>query len=126
MREVMASANRFGHRQHVHLTWLAVRCYGTAAAIGLVSDGIQATARYHGVPQKYNATTTRAWVELVGHHQAAADSPDFDTFADQNPELLDKSLLMRFYRPGTLASSAARDGWVEPDLAPFPWKRTPR
>jgi hypothetical protein len=124
MREVMTGAGRFGHRQHVHLTWLAVRRYGTAAAVGLVSDGIQDTARYHGAPQKYNATVSRAWVELVGHHATAVKAPDFETFADQNSALLDKRLLTRFYRPATLASSAARAGWVEPDLASFPWQRT--
>ena len=30
------------------LTWLAVRRFGTATAIALVSDGIQRTARYAG------------------------------------------------------------------------------
>jgi hypothetical protein len=122
MREVMTRADRFGHRQHVHLTWLAVRRYGTAAAVGLVSDGIKATARYHRAPQKYNSTVSRAWVELVGHHATAFDAPDFDTFADQHSALLDKRLLTRFYRPATLASPAARAGWVEPDLASFPWQ----
>jgi hypothetical protein len=123
LREVLASADRFGHRQHVHLTWLAVRQYGTAAAVGIVCDGIRATARYHGAPQKYNATVSRAWVELVGHHAAEVNAvPDFDTFADRHAALLDKRLLTRFYRPATLASSAARAGWVEPDLASFPWQ----
>lgn len=124
IREVMTGADRFGHRQHVHLTWLAVRRYGTAAAVGLVSEGIQATARYHGAPQKYNATVSRAWVELVGHHATAFNAPDFDTFADLNSVLLDKRLLTRFYRPATLASPAARAGWVEPDVASFPWQRS--
>ncbi len=45
MAEVMAGASRFGHREHVHLTWLAVRRCGVAAAVSLVSDGIQRTAR---------------------------------------------------------------------------------
>jgi len=124
MREVMTGADRFGHRQHVHLTWLAVRRYGTAAAIGLVSEGIQATARGHGAPQKYNATVSRAWVELVGHHATVVNAPDFDTFADLNSALLDKRLLTRFYRPATLAGPAARAGWVEPDLASFPWQHS--
>lgn len=70
MGQVMASADRFGHREHIHLTWLAVRRYGVAAAIDLVSDGIQRTARYAGRPQKYHATISRAWVVLVGHHTA--------------------------------------------------------
>jgi len=121
MAEVMATADRFAHRQHVHLTWLAVRRYGTAAAIVLVSDGIQGVARYAGAPQKYNATVSRAWVELVGHHADHSFAADFDTFAEQNCALLDKRLLTRFYRPSTLARDEARAGWVAPDLAPFPW-----
>ena len=122
MSEVMASAEHFGHRQHVHVTWLAVRRYGTTAATDLVSDGIRGVARYHGAPQKYNATVSRAWVELVGHHAEHSRAADFDTFADQNTALLDKKLLARFYRSSTLASDAARTGWVEPDLQPFPWR----
>ncbi|TYK47325.1 hypothetical protein FXF68_22895 [Actinomadura decatromicini] len=124
MAEAMATAERFGHREHVHLTWLAVRRVGVPAAVGLVSDGIQRTARYAKVPQKYHATMSRAWVELVGHHAAEHDEDAFAAFVNRNPALLDKRLLTRFYRPATLASSPARTGWIEPDLAPFPWQRT--
>lgn len=123
MDEVMADTERFGHRQHVHLTWLAVRRYGTDAAIRLVSAGIQRTARYAGAPQKYNVTVSRAWVELVGHHAGQTDTADFDSFAGQHPALLDKKLLARFYRSSTLASHPARTGWIPPDLSPFPWQR---
>ncbi|MFF7755621.1 hypothetical protein ACFZCP_41870 [Streptomyces sp. NPDC007971] len=126
MAEVMAAAERFGHRQHIHLTWLAVRRYGTDAAVELVSDGIRRTARYAGAPQKYNSTVSRAWVELVGHHEGESDAADFDAFADRHPALLDKTLLTRFYRPSTLAGVPARTGWVEPDRAPFPWQHTVR
>jgi hypothetical protein len=122
MAEVMASADRFGHRQHVHLTYLAVRRHGTAAAIDLVGDGIRQAARYAGAPQKYNATVSRAWVELVGHHAERDEGADFEAFAEHNAALFDKRLLTRFYRPATLAGSEARSGWVAPDLAPFPWE----
>ncbi|HEY0871320.1 MAG TPA: hypothetical protein VGD55_13045 [Acidothermaceae bacterium] len=124
MAEVMSTAQRFGHRQHIHLTWLAVTSCGTPRAIVLVSEGIQRTARYEGAPQKYHATVSRAWVELVGHHVEAHPDADFDGFAEQNAALLDKRLLMRFYSPATLAAEPARSGWVEPDLAPFPWQRS--
>ncbi len=120
MTEVMADADRFGHRQHVHLTWLAVRRYGVAGAVTLVSAGIRQTARYAGAPQKYHATVSRAWVELVGYHVATGDAATFDGFVARYPDLLDKRLLARHYRSGTLASAAARTGWVEPDLAPLP------
>ena len=122
MAEVMASAGRFGHREHVHLTWLAVRRCGVPSAIDLVSDGIQRTARYAGAPQKYHATVSRAWVELVGHHALESGEGDFTTFADRNLVLLDKRLLTRFYRPATLAAPQAKSDWVEPDLAPVPWQ----
>jgi hypothetical protein len=121
MTEVMSTAERFGHRQHIHLTWLAVRRYGTPAAAELISDGIKQTATYAGAPQKYNATVTRAWVELVGHHTMQSDADVFDSFASQNAALLDKKLLTRFYRSSTLASDSARTSWVEPDLESFPW-----
>lgn len=123
--EVMADAERFGHRQHLHLTWLAVRRFGTAEAITVVSDGIRETARYAGAPQKYHATVSRAWVEMVGHHALGhrSDGGDdsFERFAEANPALLDKRLLSRFYSSALLASAEARAGWVEPDREPFPW-----
>ncbi|GGQ48010.1 hypothetical protein [Couchioplanes azureus] len=119
MADVMAGADRFGHREHVHLTWLAVRRHGTAAAIALVGDGIRRTARYAGTPQKYHATVSRAWVELVGHH-AAGGGDDFETFVGRHPALLDKRLLARHYRSSTLATAEARTGWVAPDLLPLP------
>jgi hypothetical protein len=122
MDEVMASAPRFGHREHIHLTWLAVRRHGTSAATTLVSQGIQRTARYAGAPRKYHETISRAWVELVGHH--TVEEPEcvaFDAFVDRNPALLDKRLIARFYHPATLATDQARTGWLPPDRAPFPW-----
>lgn len=120
MAEVTRVANRFGHRQHVHLTWLAVRERGVTAAVDLVGAGIRCTARYAGAPQKFHATVSRAWVELIGYHVDDRDD-SFDAFIERCPALLDKRLLNRHYRSATLASAAARNGWVPPDLAPFPW-----
>ncbi|MCX4091963.1 hypothetical protein [Nocardia sp. alder85J] len=121
--EVTADSGHFGHREHLHLTYLAVRRYGTPRAIELIGDGIRRTARDKGAPQKYHATVSRAWVELVAHHTLESPPRDFDAFLGANPALLDKRLLLRFYRPATLAGAAARTGWVEPDLTPFPWQR---
>lgn len=115
---------RLSHRAHVHLTWLAVHRYGVPGATELIADGLRRTTRYAGVPQKYNATVSRAWVELVGHHVAERPDPSFDAFTERVPDLLDKRLLTRFYRPATLASPPARTGWVEPDRRPFPPARS--
>jgi hypothetical protein len=121
MGEVMSTADRFGHREHVQLTWLAVRRCGTGGAVDLISDGIRRTARYAGVPQKYNATVSRAWVELTAYHMGEAPAESFAELLARNPGLLDKRLLTRFYSSRALASPNARTGWVEPDVKPFPF-----
>ena len=112
----------FRHRQHINLAFLAVRRYGMPEATGKVCSWIRGIAAYQRAPQKYHHTVSRAWVELVAHHVAAdPECADFETFARQNPALLDKRLLIRHYRSSTLAAASARHGWVEPDLAAFPW-----
>jgi hypothetical protein len=112
----------FGHRQHIHLAWLAVRRHGTAEAGARIGGWIRHIAAYERAPRKYNATITRAWTEIVGQHVAGepADA-DFEGFVERHPRLLDKRLLIRHYSPAVLAGHQARTTWVAPDLTPFPW-----
>ena len=121
---IVPADGRFGHYQHVQLAFLTCRAHGTTAAAQLISEWIKHLARYQQAPQKYNATMTRAWTLLVGHHveadRSAGRDGDFGDFGDRYPALLNKRLLSRHYRATTLASAAARAGWVEPDLAPLP------
>ena len=114
----------FRHRQHIHLAFIAVRRYGAAQAADKISGWIRHLTAH--APQKYHATITRAWTEIVGHHVAADPSvTDFDVFAERNQALLDKRLLARHYTAALLASPQARAGWVEPDVAAFPWSSGP-
>jgi hypothetical protein len=116
----IGAADGFRHRQHIHLAFIATRRYGTAQAADKVSSWIRHLTAH--APQKFNATVTRAWTEIVAHHAAADPTvTDFGAFAGHHPELLDKRLLTRHYTAAALASPQARAGWVEPDLAPFPW-----
>ena len=88
-----------------------------------IRDRIRHLAAYQRAPQKFNATVTRAWTEIVAHHMAIAPpGTDFASFAERHPALLDKRLLTRHYTARALASPAARTGWVDPDLVPFPWR----
>jgi hypothetical protein len=123
LAEIVPPGGSFRHRQHIQLAYLTARRHGTAEAVTRIGDWIRHIAAYERAPQKYNATMTAAWTRLVGYHVAADPAlSDFDDFAARYPALLDKRLLGRHYRSATLASAAARTGWVEPDLAPFPWK----
>lgn len=119
---ITGAAGQFRHRQHINLAYYAVRRYGMPDAIGTICSWIRQIAAYERAPQKYHHTVSRAWVEAVAYH--VAEDPrcdDFEAFAARNPALLDKRLLSRHYRSATLAAPPARSGWVEPDLAPFPW-----
>ena len=122
LAEIVPPGGPFGHREHIHLAYIAVQRYGPGRATAMVAGWIKQLAAYHRAPQKFNATVTRAWVEIVAHHMAADPSAgDFASFADRYPPLLDKRLLTRHYSSRALASPAARTGWLEPDLAAFPW-----
>jgi hypothetical protein len=121
LAEIVPPGGAFRHREHVHLAYIAVQRYGTDAA-EKVAGWIRHLAASQGAPQKFHATVTRAWVEIVAHHMMASPpAADFATFAARYPALLDKRLLTRHYSSRALASPAARTGWLEPDLAGFPW-----
>jgi hypothetical protein len=122
---ITGPTGQFRHRQHVHLAFMAVRRYGMPSAIGTVCGWLRQITAYEQAPQKYHHTVSRAWVELVAHHAGTGtECADLGAFVSRYPALLDKRLLSRHYRSSTLASRPARDGWVEPDLLPFPWSAT--
>ena len=122
LAEIVPPGGAFRHRQHIHLAFLAVQRHGPARAADVVARWIRHLAAYQRAPQKFNATVTRAWTEIVAHHVGAGPpAADFASFADSNPALFDKRLLASHYSARALASPAARTGWVEPDLAGFPW-----
>jgi hypothetical protein len=122
LAEVVPPGGAFRHRQHIHLAFLAVQRHGAARAADVVSRWITHIAVYERAPQKFNATVTRAWTELVAHHVACGPpGAGFASFAEANPALFDKRLLARHYSARLLASPAARTGWAEPDLAAFSW-----
>jgi hypothetical protein len=64
-----ARGGAFRHRQHIHLAFIAVRRYRAAQAADRISAWLRHLTAH--APQKYNATITRAWTEIVGYHIAA-------------------------------------------------------
>jgi hypothetical protein len=122
LARVVGPGERFGHRHHVHLAFVAVRRYGMPAAVDRVCGWLRQLTAYEKAPRKYHHTMSRAWVELVAYH--VAEEPDgvaFAEFVRRHPALLDKRLLSRHYRSVTLAGDRARRCWVDPDVAAFPW-----
>jgi hypothetical protein len=111
----------FHHREHVRLAWLYLRRHGPAEGTARMREGIRSFAASNGVPGLYHETLTTFWVLAVqAAHRADPEAPDFESFALRHPELLDKALVRRHYRDGTIESARARMEWVEPDRAPLP------
>jgi hypothetical protein len=111
----------FGHREHLRLAWLYLKRHGPVAGYARIQDTIRRYATALGAAGKYHETVTWAWSAYV--HQALERTPElepFSAFLEAHPELLDGTLLVRHYRKETLASEAARQAWVAPDVSPLP------
>jgi hypothetical protein len=112
---------RFGHREHLHVAWTAVRRHGAAGAGDHVVAFIKDVAAQHGGTQLYNETMTRFWVWAVASAIAAAEhADDFDALLEEHPLLADKRLPWRHWSDELLRSQDARECWVDPDLVPLP------
>ena len=110
----------FHHRDHVRLTWIYLRECGESGARSRLVQGIQRFAAAKGKAEKYHHTITLAWIRLVEAARASAGECDFDALIAKHPELLDKTILDRYYSAELLQSNAARQGWVEPDKMALP------
>jgi hypothetical protein len=97
----------FSHERHVETAWGLSRRYPHEEAFARLAEGIRGIAARAGVPGKYHETMTRAWFELVTQAESL----------ERHPELLDRSLLCRYYSRERL--EAGRHEWLEPDLAPL-------
>ncbi|HEX6053055.1 MAG TPA: hypothetical protein VFZ21_27495 [Gemmatimonadaceae bacterium] len=82
----------FRHYDHVRLAWTYLRTLTLPEATNRMAASIRRFALHHtGTTAKYDDTLTRAWMRLVAHvREISADAPDFATFAEANPMLLDR------------------------------------
>jgi len=113
--------SQFRHRDHLRLGWWYLQNYGLEQAIRKVQDRIRSFAARNGHAYKYHATLTELWVRLIAAHAAGHAFLTFSDFVDENRELLDKKLPLRFYSVQRLYSTAAQDEWTEPDVNRLPW-----
>jgi hypothetical protein len=112
---------RFGHREHLRLAFLAVRREQTLdQAIERCRSAIRAVATAQGAPDRYHETITAAWAAIVRSIASALPAASFDELLDGHPELRDPHLLERYYSRERLASDEARGRRLAPDLVPMP------
>ena len=105
----------FPHREHVRMAFEMLRCHDFAESVLHFSHTLRDMAAKAGRPQAFNQTITVAVLAVIAAGMQAAGGADFAGFAAANPDLFDRALLARWYRPEQLASPLARGSFLLPD-----------
>jgi hypothetical protein len=116
LRGEIAAAG-FAHREHVRMAFEMLRRHDFAETVLHFSRALRTMAQQAGKPQAFNQTVTIAFLSLIAERLDAGEWPDFAAFARDNPDLLEKGALARWYRPERLASERARRTFVLPEPA---------
>jgi hypothetical protein len=115
------------HEAHLTMGAWHVARFGAAQALERLRAGILALNDAHGTINSdtggYHETITRAYVRLIAaflRARPAGEEIDTSVAALLASPLAARDALMRHYSKPLLFSTAARRGWVEPDLDPLP------
>jgi hypothetical protein len=111
-------AGGFHHRQHVRVAWWYVKRHPLPEALSRFIDGLKRFAAALGTPELYHETITVAFVLLINERlDETGRAATWEEFAGAHPDLLawKPSILDRYYRAETLASSRAKRVFVMPD-----------
>jgi hypothetical protein len=107
----------FRHRDHLRLAWACVRgAPDVPRACERVSGLIRRFAASCGHPEKYHETLTLFWVRLLAEVREHRGDVPFDAMIAENPGILDKDFVLRFYPRDVLFSDKARHEWIAPPL----------
>lgn len=110
-------AAEFRHADHVRAGYELLRAMDFLDAVSAYGRALKIMTARVGKPEKLHHTITIAFLAVIAERMAEAPHADFDTFLAANPDLMDRALLGRWYRPEHLKTDAARSRFVLPDLA---------
>ena len=110
----------FHHREHLYVAWCYLRELPAEQALARYVHHLRRLAEALGVPHKFHATMTWAYVVLI--HDAMERSPDssFEALLAKNPALLDHraGALYEHYDRRQLETDEARTRFVLPRRSP--------
>jgi hypothetical protein len=105
----------FGHAAHVRAAYLYLQQGAFASALLRLTSSIRRYAAAQGRPGRYHETMTVAYLALIQQHIGErGDGGGWPGFADANPELFERGLLLRFYPRAQLESDLARRSFLLP------------
>lgn len=103
----------FPHDEHVRMGFEMLRRHSFPETALHFSRALREMAARGGRPEAYNETITIAFLSLIAERMG--DATDFETFARANPDLFDRRVLSRWYRPERLQSDRARHTFLLPE-----------
>ena len=119
------SREQWTHEAHVRVAYLYLTRLDSRQAMHHMREGIRRLNQSLGTPERldrgYHETITRASMCLI--EAAVLDSDPHRTsceFCEAHSELLEPSILARFYSDERLMTHEAKSAYVPPDLAPLP------
>ena len=98
----------FPHRAHVRFAFEMLARHSFGEAITRFSHGVRHLAANVGKPQIYHETITVGFLAVIGERRALMNGGSWADFAAENPDLLDKDALLRWYSAEQLQSELAR------------------
>ncbi len=104
----------FPHREHVRLAYLMLGQHSFSEALARFSRGLKLLTAKAGKAEIYHETLTVAFLALIGERRARGKQASWEEFIAENPDLLDKHCLERWYDAAELASDIARQTFVLP------------
>jgi hypothetical protein len=105
----------FHHEEHVRIAFLYLCRYPLIEVLARFPAALRRYASAHGKNGLYHETISWAYIFLIRERMAEAQR--WEEFRGCNRDLLDggKSMIAKYYREETIASAAAREGFVMPD-----------
>src|ERR1700743_2277118 len=104
----------FRHGDHVRVGFEILEGRDFPQASTLFSRSLKRIAAKAGHPEAYHETITFAFLALIAERMKMFGEGSFEEFVKRNTDLMEKSVLIRWYDPERLSSQLARSTFILP------------
>jgi hypothetical protein len=127
LEECTLPEDAFRHADHVRAAYLYLRAGSFAEATVRMTAALRRYAAAQGKAERYHETITVAYLALINQHlHERGDGGGWEGFRRENPALLERDLLLHYYRKETLNSARARQVFLLGEFAPRPYDAASR
>ena len=104
----------FRHADHVRIAFEMLKRHSFLSTASLYSEQLKRMTASIGKPMAYNETVTIAFLSIISEALTQRRYDSFESFAAAHPQILEKTVLSKWYAPARLQSDVARRTFVLP------------